>query len=59
MDSSVELVFECKDTLPPERKTVILTRGVQLVENAAVASANPEPDSTRPAAAAADVEYTI
>eukprot|EP00802_Teleaulax_amphioxeia_P010095 Tamp_10120.p4 GENE.Tamp_10120~~Tamp_10120.p4 ORF type:complete len:143 (+),score=27.44 Tamp_10120:717-1145(+) len=62
MDSSVELVFECKDTSPPQRKTVVLTRNVQLVENAANTQAKPEPEPAPPAPAPpapAEVEYTI
>jgi hypothetical protein len=51
MDSVVELVFEVKDTVPPERKTVILVRGVQLVENPTAVQA---PAPTSSAAGSAD-----
>jgi hypothetical protein len=52
MDSVVELVFEVKDTVPAERKTVTLVRGVQLVENQSAEPAAPAPTSS--AAGSAD-----
>ena len=52
MDSVVELVFEVKDTVPAERKTVTLVRGVQLVENQSAEPAAPAP--TFSAAGSAD-----